>query len=427
MTGALVEAQANRPGLDFGAFDGYQNAAASLQTFNNDGLTGPQVDALAAPYNNCVFPGEINGSDLCAATNGLNREQFDQDGTQFSFAWNLTEDVELRYLFGYNELTYQRTTDDDNTASRVHDRQFYVNHEAQYSSHEVQAFVDVNDEISFTSGIFFYDATIDQRGDFYSSVDEARMRDAYVDNTSLSPGAADIAAGVDPNFDPGTATPEEIAAQAVAVGTAAAITGLNAQTLAFGAAGVVPSLMVNLYSAKNSCMGPNPSPTCARNYSVGHSTTEDERNAALNLQTSGWFGDDGSNSELDAAHGPSTSATDLLYATQTKRDAFAVYTQGVWEFAESFSVTAGVRYARDEVTAEENLFRYSETGARPGFVDLAGDGDQGFLALYGGLSGVNAVNGGFEIDPGTGLPLYDQPTQKATNGGIPFALSVYRP
>ena len=174
-------------------------------------------------------------------------------------------------------------------------------------------------------------------------------------------------------------------------------------------------------------MVPNPPATCARNYSINNSTTADDRNAALNLQTSGWFGDDGSNPELDVAHGPNTTATDLLYATQTKRDAFAAYTQGVWEFAESFSVTAGVRYARDEVTAEENLFRYSETGARPGFVDLAGDGNQGFLALYGGLSAVNAVNGGFAIDAGTGLPLYDQPTQKVTNGGIPFALSVYRP
>ena len=97
-----------------------------------------------------------------------NREEFKQRGTQFNAAWTLNDRVELKYLFGYNDLIYERTTDDDNTASQFHDRQFYVNHEAEYKSHEPQAFVDFTDDISVTSGIFFYDAVIDQRGDFYS-------------------------------------------------------------------------------------------------------------------------------------------------------------------------------------------------------------------------------------------------------------------
>ena len=74
----------------------------------------------------------------------------------------------------------------------------------------------------------------------------------------------------------------------------------------------------------------------------------------------------------------------------------------------------GLRYAIDEVRAEENLFRYSETG---------GDPNGGFLALYGGLAAVNLTNGGL-IDNGDGT---FSPTPLATNGGIPFALSVYRP
>ena len=48
---------------------------------------------------------------------------------------------------------------------------------------------------------------------------------------------------------------------------------------------------------------------------------------------------------------------------------FAAYTQGVWDISEAFTLTLGIRYAEDKVKAEENLFRYSETG---------GDG---FLAL----------------------------------------------
>ncbi len=364
ITGSIDQAQPNRPGIDFADFNGFQNAAASLDGFN---FTSP---ATAARYNECVFPGEIDGDALCAATNGLNSEVFEQQGTQLSASWDVSDRLELKYLYGFNKLTYKRTTDDDNTASMFHDRQFYVNHEADYTSHEIQAFYDVGDSVSITSGYFVYDATIDQRGDFYSSVGEARLLNAYEDNTALSAGAA------------------------AAIG-APGLAGISASTLAFGGAP-----MVNLFSAKDSCNVASPADSCQRN------------GGGNNLQTSAWYGDDGSNPALNVINGPSTSATDLLYATQTKREAFAAYTQGVWDINETFALTLGVRYAEDQVAAEENLFRYSETGA------------DGFLALYGGLAVVNRINGGLVADADGNLIV---PTEKATNGGIPFALSVYRP
>ena len=363
-TGSVDQAQHNRPGIDFGDFDGFQNAAASLDGFN---VTSP---ASAARYNECVFPGEINGDDLCAATNGLNSEVFEQQGTQFSASWDVNDRLELKYLYGFNKLTYKRTTDDDNTASMFHDRQFYVNHEADYTSHEVQAFYDIGDSVSITSGYFTYDATIDQRGDFYSSVGEARLTNAYEDNTALSPGAA------------------------AAIGAPGAA-GISASILAFGGAP-----MVSLFSAKESCNVASPADSCQRN------------GGGNNLQTSSWYGDNGTNPDLNVKNGPATSATDLLYATQTKREAFAAYTQGVWDINDTFALTLGVRYAEDQVAAEENLFRYSETGA------------DSFLALYGGLAVVNRVNGGLVADADGNMIV---PTEKVTNGGIPFALSVYRP
>ena len=54
------------------------------------------------------------------------------------------------------------------------------------------AFVDLSDNVTLTSGIFFYDATIDQRCDLYSAVGESRFINPYVDNTSLSAGAASV-------------------------------------------------------------------------------------------------------------------------------------------------------------------------------------------------------------------------------------------
>jgi iron complex outermembrane receptor protein len=160
--------------------------------------------------------------------------------------------------------------------------------------------------------------------------------------------------------------------------------------------------MVSLNSAKLSCQVATPAASCTPN------------NGGNNLQTSAWYGDDGSNPDLNVVNGIQSKATDLLYATQTKRDAFAAYTQAVFDINEKFTLTMGVRYAEDTLDSEENLWRYSETGAAPG----------GFLGLYGGLAAVNIANGGLVKDADGN---YTVPTEKATNGGIPFALSVYRP
>lgn len=373
VTGAMRQAQRVRPGIDFGDFNGAQNAAASIDGFNSTSA------ASAQRYNDCVFGGDIDGGDLCAATNGRNNETFEQEGTQFNATWTINDRLEVKYLAGLNTLSYQRETDDDNTASMYHDRQFWVNHEARYVSHELQAFYDVNDSLSFTSGIFSYDAKIDQRGDFYSTLNEARMTNPYVDNTALSAG---MAAAIGAPF----------------------LAGINASTLAFSG-----RPMVELFSARDSCMtyDPAPAPACARNFGV-------DNPGALVLQTSAWYGDDGTNRGLDIIHGPQTVGSDLLYTTQSKRQAYAAYTQGVWNINETFDLTFGLRYAVDKLEAQENVWRYGETGAAPG----------AFLALYGGLANVNRVNGGL-VDDGNGNLI--KPTEKVTNGGIPFALSVYRP
>ena len=76
----------------------------------------------------------------------------------------------LKYIFGYSSFFYDRNTDVDLTSSQVFDNQFYVSQEAEYTSHELQAFIDVNDQFSMTSGLFYYDSKITQRGDFYDSL-----------------------------------------------------------------------------------------------------------------------------------------------------------------------------------------------------------------------------------------------------------------
>lgn len=367
VTGAATEAQRNRLGTDLAEFDGFRNAAASLDGF---GVTN---QSSADAYNNCIFSGSTDGSDVCAATNGLNREEFDQEGLQFTTTWNPTDSLEVKYIYGHNQLTYERTTDDDNTASAFQDRQFYVNHEAKYSSHEIQLFYDVSDTLSFTTGFFLYEATIDQRGDFYSSVGEDRFVNAYNDVTGLD----NVVASLLPS-----------------------ITGQGFYT---------PGRTPTLHSARDLCSDPaTRTPQCAVNFASNNPAPIPNNNLHLGV----WTGDDGTNPDLNVSHGINSRGSDLLYHTQTKRDAFAVYTQGVWDINEAFTLTFGIRYAEDEVDAEENLFRYGEVA--PGFLPAFG------ITLH----DYNLANGGVVAD--ATAPNGFRGTERAVNGGFPAALSVYR-
>ena len=397
-TGVSAEAQPNRAGLDYADFDGFQNAVASLDGFNETS------DASLAAHNRCVFPGDIDGDSICAASNGLNREQFDQQGTQLDVTWDATENLSIKYIYGFNQLSYQRTTDDDNTSSQFHDRQFYVNHEADYSSHELQAFWDITDNFSITVGGFIYDATIDQRGDFYSSVFESRFVDGYNYNPSVSLGATGAGA---------TGLP----------------VGLPVSAL------LAPTANVGLFTAKNNCLVANPSQTCARNYSVNNSAenlTLNDQTRNDNLVVGLWEGDDGSDSNLNVINGINSVGSDLLYATQTEREATAVYTQGVWNISEKFALTVGLRYAVDDVTAEENLFRYTETfGTNDVLARFVTDNFTAANDLSAALYALNAANGGFALDANGDVSVdqYGQPipTQSVVNAGFPIAVSVYRP
>ncbi|MBL6714875.1 MAG: TonB-dependent receptor [Pseudomonadales bacterium] len=389
-TGAAVQAQHNRAGIDFMDADGFFNAAASLSGFNNTNA------ADAARYNACVFPGDIDGGDLCAATNGLNREEFDQKGTQATLTWTASDALEIKYIYGRNKLLYERTTDDDNTGSQFHDRQFYVNHEADYTSHEMQFFFDLSDSFTTTTGIFWYDATIDQRGDFYSTLDDSRYRDPYIDTTGLS--------------------------------------------------ALLGGAQVGLFSARDAChTGSLVAESCQRNYSRDNSNEQLALNGtglrSDNLVAGPWLGDPGG---VQLNHGPDSPGSDLLYATKTERKAFAAYTQWAWDINEDFTLTTGLRYASDELTAEENLFRYTES-------TLTGDLFNPFNAfnlgpIIGDVIGVpgltlpglpadvaaldaspvakfNLANGGL-IDNGDGTYTA---TDRLVAGGVPLAVSVYRP
>ena len=165
---------------------------------------------------------------------------------------------------------------------------------------------------------------------------------------------------------------------------------------------LAPTANVGLFTARDNCRTANPADSCARNYSAQNSFENltilgGGRND--NLVLGRWEGDDGSDSNLNVINGINSVGSDLLYATQTEREATAVYTQGVWNISEKFALTVGLRYAVDDVTAEENLFRYTETfGTNDVLARFVTDNFTAANDLSAALYALNAANGGFALD-----------------------------
>jgi len=329
-TGANIQAQYGRYGIDDGTSRGNQGFGQTLDP------------------TECLFldRSNIKGKDLCAFTNGLNNETFDQQGNQVDFTWELSETMTVKYLFGYNELLYKRDTDDDSNGSLLDDRTFFVDHEAEYVSHELQLFWDVADNLTFTTGVFAYDSTIDQRYDFYNAA-----------------GGGPRTPNADYAFD--------------AIGA-----GLGLPPLTF----LVGTSPARLKSAEE-----NHALQGLGDFEIAQSVGN-------------WDGQDLGN----LSHGPNTPNTELNSYNKTQRKAYAAYTQGVWDINETFTLTAGVRWAQDKTKGEEGYSQFTHT--------------MGVLDAFGiSLGLANIIRGA--IDPTT---LQPTGVVEPWIDGTPITFGLYR-
>lgn len=336
-TGGDILAQRVRPGVDPGS--SVRNHGRGLGISETECLISDKED--------------IDGDDLCAFTNGLNVEEFDQAAVQAEFTWDVGDWGSFKYIFGYNDLLYERITEDDSTASQLDDRQFYVNHEAEYVSHELQLFWDLGESMTFTSGVFFYDSTIDQRYDFFSSTGSNQFTDP---TWALDNVLATAAPGAVPGDPP--------------------LTFLQGN----------PNL-IDVFSAQSAAR--------AANAPEGTFTTV----------TGPWLGDA---SLGTIPHGINSLGSDTHSTNKTEREAFAAYTQGVWDLNELFTLTVGLRYAYDDVVGSENLAQYAETMAIPNALGLD-------------LATINILRGALS-------PTTLQPTGVVDPwlGGVPIQFGAFR-
>ncbi len=266
----------------------------------------------------------LDSDDLETDTNGNQEEFFDHQAFYLDVFWDVSDKLGFKYIFGYTDYFYDRTSDVDLTSNPLYDETFYVSQDTIYESHELQVFWDPNESFSLTAGVFDYHARIRQRGDFY----DATCVDANCDSRYANDDPTGFLA-IFPKMDLFTAS----AAEDVWASTGAlpeAIPGVGATTYCLPGEFIAAADVLDMY-----CFG-------------------------------GWLGDTGDS----IPHGPDTIATSLEYQTKTARDSQAVYAQGVWQINEEFALTLGVRWAKDELEGYENIFYYNEEDIVPlGFED----------------------------------------------------------
>ena len=276
----------------------------------------------------------LKGTDLKAATNGMNDEYFNHSTGTINVAWDLRDDLTIKYIGSYTDYLYTRITDDDRTGNIFLDEQFYAEQENENWQNELQLFWDITDDWNLTVGVFEYHNEIDQDLDFWT--------DTGPYTSSRQSGAADYGMmGVLGVPTVGSAQGDWYTAQAV-------FGPLMGTTPVVGAS---PG-QVGIYSARDvgcgivNLVGLVPAPE----FNDPHLTS-------VCFLEGPWTGDVGGS----ASNGPVTPGTTFIWQTENKTDAFAAYFQTEYQINDTWAITVGASWHEDQKVANENLFLYQET------------------------------------------------------------------
>lgn len=340
---------------------------------------------------------ELDGNDLVVDTNGLNDENFDHQAGYIDATWDVADNLQIKYIGGYTDYLYKRITDDDRSSNTPQagnfesgDMQFHANQENENFQHEVQFFWDPTDDITVTAGLFYYKNQIDQRLDFWSE-GMARFENAAIYPTNI-PGLGELnPVPGDPFF--AWATARAIFDQDMDNGTNPSVPAAMAQ--------------VGWNSARDAGRGNPDVPLAIAAVPdlgfVGAESFNSPNVKEVYFLEGPWLGDTRDHAGGNTPSGPITPGTSFIWNTLNQTEASAVYAQGEWQVNETFALTFGLRWAKDEKYGEENLYLYREEA-------LTSEN----LFLYNQLTGALDANG----NP-TGLtPVRFR--------GLPFSQSIFR-
>ncbi len=406
-TGALVEAQHIRPGVDIRSAltapldlnaDGVQDIdpATGLPAYGKGnptaGSTSPNY-ALGMPANR-IHVADVDNLDkgsLKIDSNGTYDESFDHQAVQFNTSYD-ADHWQLKYIFGYTDFFYDRNTDEDKTGNtRLGSSEFYVLQENENWQHEIQFTFD-SDKLSLTAGAFIYNSTINQRLDLYDPID---TQGRYQNDAQYA--GSDITT--------------------------------------FGALLGHPGPLLDIYDAQ-------------RAYEAGATPAAD---GSVTLAAP-WYGDKGTGLRGAEHVGQHTPGTFFAWDNDLETRAYAAYVQGEYQLTDKWALTLGVRYAKDEKQARERLLGIQENLGLTGLAlldlntfagynqkvqDYIAANPAGFAACGSGANVLclyNAVNGAFDPTTATangGVQPGDLGTNAGDNpvwfSGAPIAFDIYRP
>ncbi len=407
VTGALVEAQNVRPGIDVHtgftapAFDPVTGApvidpVTGLQVYNKgDGVSTGLIPNFQFGYDQDQLHlsdrDHLDKDSLKISTNGQYDEFFDQQAVQLNLSYD-ADNWSLTYIFGYTDFFYDRNTDEDKTGSQtLGSSDFYVLQENFNWQHEVRFNFDT-EKLSLTAGGFIYESNINQRLQLYDSIDTQGRFNNDADYV---------------NF-----TPEEFGS--IYLGNGQPIT--------------------DIYAAEKA--------------------TPPGQLDTLTALAAPWYGDTARVTLNGARHdGKNTSGMFFQWDNDLETRAYAAYTQAEYQFTEKWALTAGVRYAKDKKSgAERALGQFETVGFEaltafgfaadgsvyllPGTIDYmtnnpAAAAACGFglntLCLYNAMTGaidpVASTAAGDVVPGDPGTEPGDVPIRFT---GLPYALNLYR-
>ena len=90
------------------------------------------------------------------ATNSRNPEEFDHQSTSLEAAWDASETVTVKYLFGYSDFAYTFDLDNDLSEGTLSQGSNKVLEDVYTYSHEVQLLWDVGERLSITAGAYSF-------------------------------------------------------------------------------------------------------------------------------------------------------------------------------------------------------------------------------------------------------------------------------
>ena len=316
----------------------------------------------------------LTGDDLKTATNGQHDEFFDHQNLTFQATWDFADWVSVKYIHGYTDYFYDRTTDRDLTSNPDYDETYYVSQGNFNYQHEFQFLFDFGEFATFTSGFFYYEARITQRGDFYSEAVNRGTADAsnpesdwyrYGNAANYGPAGAVLGAVFqyeNPDNLLFSGRDEYYRNRAIADPILARLTTEQREALTASDARQNPALLVAQgvvsVDAAGNILGADGSPTVL---SLGELRTIARNDVHSDVGL--WLGE-GANTGLPCtgvSAGPTTCGTFLEYETSNDVEAFAFYNQAEFFLSDQFSLTLGLRYAEDKKVGEESVFQYTES------------------------------------------------------------------